>query len=166
VEYKRNISDLPEENCLSTINNKPLTLQLGFILLGLIIIIFLRSFWYFGVMFIVVSILSILVTKDYLACLVYQDKLAVFNPKKQDEFEFVDFDDIISYRVDSKAMSFVLLELKGKEEGINEQLVIATFQAGKLKKKLSKLLPDKDAEQIKMRNFKQSLQSKKRKKVK
>jgi hypothetical protein len=108
-----------------------------------VILLGFTKMWYFGLFFLAFSIFSFVVTKDYIACKVYKGQLAVFNPKQQQEILVIPFTEIVSFQQDNKAFSFVLLNLKGKGDEV-QSLVIPTFQAKKLRRKLLSQMAEKD----------------------
>lgn len=152
-EYDLTIKDLPQTKCLAIIKNRPWAIQISFTLLSLVF--FFVNLWYIGVFLFVICILSIIVTPDYLACKVFADELAIFNPKNPEELRIVKFADIISFEMDNKAMSYVMLTVKGEPDPTIDQknISVHSFQAGKLNRKLRQLIPDKDGTQIRMKQL-------------
>ena len=149
-EYNLTIDDLPKTKCLATIKNRPWMVQIVFGLIALAM--FLTNFWYIGALLLIICILSAVMTQDYVTSKVYEDELAIFNPKEPEEMRIIKFEDIISYEFDARTMSNVMLMVKGEPDPLIDQkaVVVRSFQSGKLNRKLQKLLPDKDAAQLRM----------------
>lgn len=152
-EYNLTIKDLPTSECLATVKNRPWTLQIGFAILSLAL--FFVNFWYIGAFLLIICILSAVVTQDRLTSKVYPEELVVFNPNNEEEIMIIKFADIISYELDSKAMANVLFIVKGEPDPTIDQkaIVVASFQSNKLNKKLRRLIPDKDAAQLRMKEM-------------
>ena len=149
-EYNLTTADLPDTKCLATVKNRPWALQIGFGLLSLAL--FFTDVYYIGALLLVICILSAIVTQDRVTSKVYEDRLAAFNPKNPEELRIIMFEDIISYELDSKTMSNIVFIVKGEPDPTIDQkhIVIPSFRSSKLNNKLQKLIPDKDAAQLRM----------------
>ena len=162
MEYTKTIKDLPKEKVLATIKNRPWTAQIAMAILGVLILIFYLQAWPLALFIIVITGLSILLTKDYTTCLVFEGKIAIFNPSNQQEIEIINFEEVVTYQLDQKAAAYVAIVLKSDNENEANQVVVQTFQASRLVRSLFKQMPDKDHERMKITGFRDSL-SKKRK---
>jgi len=150
MEYTKDIKELESEKCLASVKNLPWEKQLAVGAFGLTIIIFAPHYWYLGVFLVVPAVLPLIFSTDYVTCKVYSDKLAALDPGNKDKCAVVKYEDIISYNMDIKQGSYVLLTLKGKNEGEIVQETISTYRAGSLRKQMLKVLPDKDTEQLRI----------------
>jgi len=152
-EYNLSINDLPEGKCLATIKNRPWSLQIGFGILSLALC--LTSFWYVGAFLLIICILSATMTQDYITSKVYADVLVVFNPKDPDKIKMIRFEDIISYEMDARTMSNVMLVVQNGPDRQTDQknVVVASFQSSRLNRKLRRLMPDKDAAVLRMKQL-------------
>lgn len=150
MEYLQNLQDLPQSKCIATIKNRPLITQLVFLGLG-VLMLFNQYLWIPGLAFIALAATSYFLTKEYIACKVYEDRIAVFNPKQQDQIRIVEFKDLLQYEIDMKAAAYMLLIVQIGPDPIMdiERVGIPTFQAQKLRKCLYKLIPAKDFAEVK-----------------
>ena len=153
MEYTKTIKDLPKQKCLATIKNRPWLVQISLAVIGVGIIVVASAYWYIGVLFLLLCGGSAFVTVDNVTCMIYKDRLAVFNPEDKNSLEIIMFENIVSYETDTKTLAFEALNIQetGKEEV--QRLVIATYQAPKLHRKLLKLMPKKDYNDMKFRMF-------------
>ncbi len=153
MEYNKKASDLPTGRCKATIKNRPISAYMGMFIFS--IVFFFTEYWYFGLIIIIMIILSFMVTKNYTACKIYDDMIAVYNPADRTQLMFVKYDDIQSYELDVKGSAFVTLNLKplGDDPFEYERVGIPTFKAGKLRRELIKIIPDKDIANIKAKEF-------------
>ena len=158
MEYTKKLSDLPSGKCLATVKNRPWFMQLMIFLVGILIIIVANGWWKLaGLGFIALVVASFLAAEEYITCKVYADCLAIYNPKNQEEIEIIPLEKIIQFRQDSKSNAFVQLILKDEtvEEGV--PIIIATFQAAKLRNRLCRLMPEKDYERQRLDTVKKFL---------
>jgi len=162
MEYPNTIEDLPKEECLATVGNRPLALQLLFLAFGIFLFVTAIKNWYVGLFFVAMSIVSLVVTKDYTACKIYRDKIVIYNPDDQNHIRIVEFDQIVSYQVDPKNQAYVIINISDKES--SEHLGIPTFRAARVKGKLFRLIPDKDFDTMRIKEFQSKLSRPKKKK--
>ena len=164
-EYPLTTADLPTEKCLGTVRNRPWIVQSFFVIGAGALIIFANNWGgrLIGIFLLALCGLSIMVTKDFITCKLYKKTLAIYDPRDQNRINLVAMADILSYELDSKALSFVLLTIKQENPtGSGEKnLVISTFQAAKLNRKLHKIIPDKDKAAQRLEAFQKNRLSKK-----
>ena len=149
MKYTKTIEALPDEEVVSTIKNRPWNAQVAFLLVGVGLIAYRPSQWYFGAFFLMMAILPFFTIKDVVTCMLYKDKLVAFNPKNPNEIEIIYYDNIDSYQLDPRGHASVTLFLKSAQQG-NNSFTISSYRSTKLRVALGKLLPKRDYDLVNM----------------
>lgn len=117
--------------------------------------LFNKGTLFIGLLFVAMALASFFLTKEYIACQIYKDRLVAFDPNDQNKIRIIMFDDIISYELDTKGSTYVAIAIKTGPDPIMdfEEVAIRTFKASALRSKLFKLIPKKDSASIKMESL-------------